>query len=1318
MAHLQYIPGDPRLVDQLVYELKSKGIFDQFRKDCIADVDTRPAYQNLRQRVENSVATFLSRQTWQPDMNKNQLREKLRKHILDGNYLEQGVERIVDQVVNPKVATVFIPKVEDLVYKVLGITKKKSPSAETSNEKVEDLLPNDLEAVSPGSVKSNDDKSEAMDVDSTQDNKMDIDDEKSKLDTNENSFILESEKENTGDIQLPSNIQNDDVDKSNIPLPSEEIKPENIPSPDTSPPKLELEKIELPKEPIISTDIPLPNDICKEEKDQYFKPVNSEDDESSSGSSLRRNMSPLTPIRNFNNENSCDAQQAFENDSTDNKSEDKKEPSTFRFKIDGKISENSSDAVKAEKKETETNLSYQFNSQVNINNFNTPLYEDSSNSNNLRIDYESDANSKVNIEIKAPDNDQTSEDSRKEKKTEEKKSSHKSSHRSRESHKHSSSNDKRSDYKHSNSRDSSSKHDKNKSSKDENKSKSSDKDKSKDKNEKKDSSSRESSRHRSSHKSSHRDSKSHRSTSSSGHHSSKNSDEKKSSSSSSSHKDKSSDKSSSEKSKDSKSSSHKSSKDRKSSSSSRSDKSNSKSKNDKDKDKKGKKENDDHYSLSGRGNPNRRSTDRDSNDGSSSSKGSHNPSSSKSSSSKKDSKSSSKSESTSTSGESTSPSDKENIIHEHTSKTREALQQKPIVRIEKHLEVALKSPPRLPFVPDVTIKKPKFAANLEEAKRLMKMRKFLDEEQKRMNQEAALLLEFQANVRPSMSQVYSSIPGPELEFACVSNVGNSQEMVVQSNDNISILNEERENINTATVEHDNVSTIEESNYTNNELVTVLNEANSEGYEMQSDNNINQTSIKINDSAQGCVVIEESNGQINLKSETVSENHVQENDNVSTIYVIEESQDTKCDDVEKESINENIDIIEQIDNEGMAIKNDEILNETIERPQNRDTKHYTNLFEITVIAEALSENENSTDDFIRDVKCDVTDDVTDTPEVVNCDTNDTLTDNEKIDETPHEAEEDAKINGEDKLRYFGEHEKYNAEIERAQFNNFFKEYTTKIAQTNKLYLINCDSYEENVIREVSKDLGNFEIVTYHKNGHLKLPINKNVIKNVNISTEISLPMDTEYSDNYYDEQSNQMFSPDKSECSFELSEYDTKLEEMVNKTSRQEIMEIILGNVIDTSANKMPQIDYCSESNIDSDYENSLKRKICEINEISEETASVNNNRPVLTPNKIRKLSTDQITSTTQENEDTPHNKTQNVTRSKYLGKARRVGLPRPKRTMLPNSPSSDKSVENYEQNSPTPTPNGRLKRTKVQRYDTSDLYKPKLHYLSRRNHIT
>lgn len=76
-----YVPGDPSLIDRIVCELKSQGIFDQFRKECIADVDTKPAYQNLRQRVEGSVSGFLKKQTWKPDMNKNQVREMLRKSI-------------------------------------------------------------------------------------------------------------------------------------------------------------------------------------------------------------------------------------------------------------------------------------------------------------------------------------------------------------------------------------------------------------------------------------------------------------------------------------------------------------------------------------------------------------------------------------------------------------------------------------------------------------------------------------------------------------------------------------------------------------------------------------------------------------------------------------------------------------------------------------------------------------------------------------------------------------------------------------------------------------------------------------------------------------------------------------------------------------------------------------------------------------------------------------------------------------------------------------------------------------------------------------
>ncbi|KAI4460499.1 biorientation of chromosomes in cell division 1 like 1 [Holotrichia oblita] len=156
MAVVQnYLPGDPLLIDKIVYELKSQGIFDQFRKECIADVDTKPAYQNLRQRVEGSVSGFLNKQKWSPDMNKNQLREMLRKNIYESGFLETGVERIVDQVVNPKINSIFLPKVTEVVYKFLGI-EKKSADDRNLNLKLpsnDNLLPTDLEAVSPESEK-------------------------------------------------------------------------------------------------------------------------------------------------------------------------------------------------------------------------------------------------------------------------------------------------------------------------------------------------------------------------------------------------------------------------------------------------------------------------------------------------------------------------------------------------------------------------------------------------------------------------------------------------------------------------------------------------------------------------------------------------------------------------------------------------------------------------------------------------------------------------------------------------------------------------------------------------------------------------------------------------------------------------------------------------------------------------------------------------------------------------------------------------------------------------------------------------------------
>ncbi|XP_028155687.1 biorientation of chromosomes in cell division protein 1-like 1 isoform X2 [Diabrotica virgifera virgifera] len=149
-----FMPGDSRLVEQLVSELKSQGIFDQFRKECISDVDTKPAYQNLRQRVEGSVSTFLKGQTWSVELNKNQLREQLRKNLQESGFLETGVERIVDQVVNPKINSVFLPKVEEVVYKFLGLENPNKNMKREPEVPAPDPLPTDLEAVSPGSVQS------------------------------------------------------------------------------------------------------------------------------------------------------------------------------------------------------------------------------------------------------------------------------------------------------------------------------------------------------------------------------------------------------------------------------------------------------------------------------------------------------------------------------------------------------------------------------------------------------------------------------------------------------------------------------------------------------------------------------------------------------------------------------------------------------------------------------------------------------------------------------------------------------------------------------------------------------------------------------------------------------------------------------------------------------------------------------------------------------------------------------------------------------------------------------------------------------------
>ncbi|CAL1526470.1 unnamed protein product [Lymnaea stagnalis] len=124
LQHNRENPKDRKAIQEVINKVKSQGLFDQFRKECLADVDTKPAYHNLIQRVEKFVERFLNSQKWTSNVNKNQLRETLRRQLNNSGVMSIGVDRIIEQVVNPKILLGIKPKIDEAVCDHLGIDLK------------------------------------------------------------------------------------------------------------------------------------------------------------------------------------------------------------------------------------------------------------------------------------------------------------------------------------------------------------------------------------------------------------------------------------------------------------------------------------------------------------------------------------------------------------------------------------------------------------------------------------------------------------------------------------------------------------------------------------------------------------------------------------------------------------------------------------------------------------------------------------------------------------------------------------------------------------------------------------------------------------------------------------------------------------------------------------------------------------------------------------------------------------------------------------------------------------------------------------------
>ncbi|XP_065649815.1 biorientation of chromosomes in cell division protein 1-like 1 isoform X2 [Hydra vulgaris] len=118
-------------INDVVSSVKSEGLFDQFRKECLEEFDNMDNYRQLKQQVENHVASFLSKHKYDISLQKNMLRNELRNHITKSEVILNSVKHLVDEVLSAKGHS-FCLIIDKQVDKYLNKDKQSQTTADTT----------------------------------------------------------------------------------------------------------------------------------------------------------------------------------------------------------------------------------------------------------------------------------------------------------------------------------------------------------------------------------------------------------------------------------------------------------------------------------------------------------------------------------------------------------------------------------------------------------------------------------------------------------------------------------------------------------------------------------------------------------------------------------------------------------------------------------------------------------------------------------------------------------------------------------------------------------------------------------------------------------------------------------------------------------------------------------------------------------------------------------------------------------------------------------------------------------------------------------